>query len=146
MAGEIDMAFGSIYISSASETTVSSANTPYKAAGTTAALQLFNFTMPANNRLTYVGNQPLYFMVQVNISATKASGTASDIQYHVAKNDTLTNISVTRNTSSSAEGAMAVGGVVYLTQNDYVEIYVENLTNTDNLTVQEGTLSAFMVG
>ena len=143
----VELSFGSCYISTPAETTIAGADTPIKAAGTTTALQSNNFTHSGSNRLTYTGTTTLYFNVQALISATKAAGSASDVRFAIAKNGSVvTGMSVSRNVSSTAEGAMACGGIIQMETDDYVEIWVENLDNADNMTVQEGTLTAFTVG
>ena len=142
----LQLQYGCYYISTPAETSITGATTPIKAAGTTTEIASNGFSH-TSNRLTYSGTATLKFVAQGNVSATKASGTGADIRYAVAKNGTIvTGLSVTRNTSSSVEGAMAFGGIVTLATNDYVEIWVENLTNADNLTIQEGSLTVTVAG
>jgi hypothetical protein len=142
----LQLQYGSCYISTPAETTISGATTPTKAAGTTTELATNGFSH-TDNRLTYTGTPTLKFVVNGLVSATKASGTSADIRYAIAKNGTIvTGCSVSRNTTSTAEGAMGFGGIITLATNDYVEIWVENLTNSDNLTVQEGSLTATIAG
>ena len=142
----LQLQYGSCYISTPAATAVVAANTPIKAAGTTTELQTSGFSH-TSNRLTYTGTPTLVFNVMAFMSATKAAGTSADVRYAIAKNGTIvTGCSVTRNTTSSAEGAMGCGGLVSLATNDYVELWIENLTNGDDVTVQEGTLTATIAG
>ena len=142
----LQLQYGCFYVSTPAETSISGATTPTKAAGTTTEIASNGFSH-TSNRLTYSGTATLKFYVQGNVSATKAAGTSADIRYAIAKNGTIvTGLSVSRNTSSTAEGAMAFGGIVTMATDDYVEIWVENLTNSDNLTIQEGSLTVTVAG
>ena len=143
----VEMAFGSYYFSTPAVTTIAAQDTPIKASGTTTALQVNNFTHSGSNRLTYTGTTTLYFQITGLFSATKAAGTGADIRFIIAKNGSVvTGMSVTRNVSSSVEGAMACGGILQLETDDYIELWVENQDNADNMTVQEGSVSAITVG
>ena len=142
----LQLQYGSCYISTPAETSISAQDTPTKASGTTTAMQTNGFSH-TSNRLTYTGTVTLIFDVTGLVSATKAAGTTADVRFAIAKNGTIvTGCSVTRNISSTAEGAIGFGGHIQLATNDYVEIFVENLTNADNLTIQEGSLKAHVVG
>lgn len=132
---------GSLYFSSSSTTSLSAA-TPAKAAGTTTAGTLTNFTMPSDNRLTYTGTTTRTFLVIATISATKSPGSASLVRLHLAKGGSVITGATTRATvSASDEVQLHVSYPVSLATNEYVEIFLEDDTG-DDVTINAGTLSA----
>lgn len=129
---------GTIYISTPTETTVAAANTPLKAAGTTTLLATAqNFTMPANNRLTYTGTPDVLANVSISISMTAAANNKVVTMY-VAENGTPVAASaVERKVGTGADvGALSVQYALTLSTNDYVELFVENNTDDTNLTIE----------
>lgn len=140
------LTFGSIYIDTPVETTLA-ANTPAKAAGTTATMQLAGFSHPSNNRLTYTDATTRVFDVRFDGSVTKSAGGATQSTYYIYKNGSvITGASVGRTiASASDEGAFAVGGQVTLAQNDYIELWFKTDTG-DDLTAAKGVLSAKVLG
>lgn len=121
----------------ATATTISTSGTPVKAAGTTTASSVNQKFTHTSNRLTYSGALTRAFSVEVCGSAT--SGNGKQIGFYVAKNGSVINeseIYVTTNSGSRAEG-VACQTIVELATNDYIEIFVENATDTTNITVTE---------
>lgn len=129
--------YGCIYISSSAATTISVAGTYVKAAGTTTlAASSADVDMPTDNRLRYTGAPDKVFLIAAPISSTCAASNQV-LAYAIGKNgtpDTSTQIKRKIGTGSDV-GAMAVGTVLTLSTNDYVELFVANDTTTGNVTV-----------
>lgn len=120
----------------ATATTISATNTPVKGAGTTvnsAFTQKFNHS---NNRLTYTGSLTQTFKVSANMSI--ASTANNVIGLYIAKNGTPINESETYVTANS--GGRFENGYIHtvlsLSTNDYIEIWVENNTAINNITLE----------
>jgi len=118
-------------------TAVAAKNTEYKAAGTTTSGSLTSKFTNTDNRATYTGSIERIFTVSATLSVT--SGNNNQIGMYVAKNGTVIPESetyMTTNGSGRAEAA-AIQAIVTLATNDYVEIFVENATSVNNITVTE---------
>ena len=129
---------GSMYWSTAVETVISGADTPTKALGTTTVgANLQDFSMPANNRLTYLGRQTTHFLVTAALSMT-AAGNNKQIGLYVAKNGTaIADSEIKRFVGTGSDiGAAAVVTLVELAQDEYVELFVANELDTVNLTIE----------
>ena len=121
----------------ATATTVSATNTEYKAAGTTTSGSLTSKFTNTDNRATYTGSIERIFSVTATLSVT--SGNNNQIGMYVAKNSVIIAESetyMTTNGSGRAEAA-AIQALVTLTTNDYIEIWVENATATNDITVTD---------
>lgn len=130
-------AYGSMYVSSAAETTISGVDTPTKAAGTTTAgVKLRDFTH-ANNRLTYTGVPTRAFIISLSATITSASSNQS-LAFHIAKTGSVAVASLQRRkiATGSDEGSVSVMVELELATNDYVEFFVENKTGSGNITVE----------
>jgi len=142
----VEMAFGSLYFSSAATTTLSAA-TPAKAAGTTAAMLNNNFTASTTNRLTYTGTTTLYFKVECTVTMTH-SGTASTLaSIWLYKNGSVvTGTEIQRDVADTGDfGAGATHAIMQLETDDYVELWVET-SDGDDMQIDFGVLSAVTVG
>ena len=137
-------ASGEIHISSSAATTISAANTPTKAAGTTTletTPAAVGFSMPANNRLRYDGTETKKFQVTVTFTATSASANQL-LAFHLAENGTVnpkTEIGRYVQTANQ-EGAGGIVGLFELATDDYVEVFVENKTGANNITLEYMTM------
>lgn len=128
-AGEITMQ------GNATETVISSTGVAVKVLGTTVLNAITQkFTMPANNRLTYVGAQTKTFKVAISVSFT--SNNNKKIGFFVAKNGSLILSSEAYFTSSNGSAALNVQSLVTMETDDYIELFVENDTDTSNVTVE----------
>jgi hypothetical protein len=128
---------GVLYITSSTTTTIGSINTPVKIAGTTTAVNLDRMTSPANNRLTYTGSKTRKFEVTASISFTTSSNN-QNISFYVAINGVVqAQTRQQRKTGSSGDiGALALSGIIELSTNDYVEVWVENNSGSANITAE----------
>ena len=120
----------------ATTTTISTVDTPVKALGTTTANTINQKFTHTDNRLTYVGALIRDFQVTATISLT--SGNNKVIGVYVAKNGTVITSSEMYSTTSGSGRAESVTcqTILELNENDYVEIWVENSSNADDVTVE----------
>jgi len=125
--------YGAFYLTSIASTGIGSAGTYYKAAGTTASVDLSNFTMPANNRLTYTGSPT----VRAMIYCTVMEYTPRETGYRLAKNgSSLSETEVRKFAVLSDHLSITLLGAVSLATNDYVELFITNYTDTTAVTVR----------
>lgn len=91
------------------------------------------FTVTTGGRFTYDGVTTSEFLVNCNISGTTASGTQT-ISHYLAKNGTVITASRTqREYASTAVGSPApCTAIVELSNGDYLELYLENETGTND--------------
>lgn len=131
--------FGSFYISSSAATTPAGAGTYLKALGTTTSVSLHRFTMPANNRLTYTGTPDVHAHIAVSVSMTTAANNKV-IGIGVAKNGTMLEHSkLQRKVSTAGDiGSTALHADASLSTNDYLEIWIANITDTTDVTLDLG--------
>lgn len=121
----------------ATATTIANTGTPVKVAGTTTSQSITQKFTNTNNRATFTGAIVRTFRVSAILSCT--SGNNHQIGVYIAKNGNVLNETesyITTGGTGRAEGAK-VQGVVELTQNDFIEIFVENNTAITNITVQD---------
>lgn len=118
-------------------TVISSKGVEYKVAGSTTSSSVTSKFTNTDNRATYVGALTRFFKVTATMSLT--SGNGNQIGAYIAKNGTIvgdSEIYVTTNAGGRAENVM-IQTLVQLTGNDYVEIFVENNTAANNITVTD---------
>lgn len=143
--GGVDSGRAQLYVSSSAETTIGTAGTFVKAAGTTTlttAPAAKGWSMPTNNRLRYDGVADRLAVVHCPLSL-QAAGTAVDLSIRLAKNGTtIADTEITlRVASASQDGAVSTVGLVEVSNGDYIELWVANETDTTNLTVTKMTLA-----
>ena len=136
-------AHGGMYISTAIETSIAGTSTDgsnaVKALGTTTAFaSLQDMDMPASNRLRYTGAANRLFTIQVAIS-TIAAANSKVFGWYLAKNGTvITESLITRKQGTGADvGALALLWQIELAQNDYIEVFLEDQTDTTNATMNQ---------
>ena len=121
----------------ATATTISAISTPVKIAGTTTSASVTQKFTNTDNRATYIGSFVRYFKVTATLSAT--SGNNNQVGVYIAKNGAIINESEVYGTTSGTGRAenIVVQTLVKLSTNDYIEIFVENATATNNVTVTD---------
>jgi hypothetical protein len=128
---------GNYYMTNnATVTTISTVDTPVKALGTTTANAINQKFTHTDNRLTYVGALIRDFQVTATVSLT--SGNNRVIGVYVAKNGVVISSSEMYSTTSGSGRSESVTcqTILELNENDYVEIWVENSSNSDDITVE----------
>lgn len=133
--------FGLCYVTTPAESTISVAGTYVKGAGTTTSVGLHRFTMPVNNRLTYTGTPDIHVFYTATLSMTTA-GTNVVLGFKIAKNDVVVADSeVHRKVATGTDvGAAPLQGGLSMSTNDYLELWVANITNTSNITLELASL------
>lgn len=124
-------------------TTIPAANTPVKLAGTTASSDLQWFSESGDNELTYISTQPIE--VEIKAVLTLSGGNADQVQIIIRQWDDSSgayiDLSVsgaaTMNQSGRAEG-IASFGYASLSENDRLEVWVENLSDSSDITAKIG--------
>jgi hypothetical protein len=123
----------------ATATVVSATNVEYKAEGITTLDTSVSqkFSMPVNNRLQYDGAINRQFRCTAMLTVT--SGNNVQVGVYFGKNGTpIVNSEMYATTDGNGRFEnMAVQTVVELTQGDYMEVFVENATNTTDITLAD---------
>ena len=128
---------GNLYmLNNTTATVISGSGVPTKVLGTTTANAINQKFSHSDNRLTYTGGLIRDFQVSVTTSLT--SGNNNVIGVYVAKNGTILTESEMYGTTSSAGRAESIScqTILEMEENDYIEIWVENNTATQNITVE----------
>lgn len=139
---------GEMYLT-ATALTALTATTPAKAAGTTqlsTGITNVDFDHPASNRLRYTGAVTKSAHIACSFSVT-SSGNGKLYEFTVAKNGTpIPGSEVQRKIGTGADvGTGAIHTAVDLAQNDYLELWVENLTDGTDATIETLNLFAMMM-
>ena len=121
----------------ATATTISAVSTPVKISGTTTSASVTQKFTNTDNKAEYIGSFTRFFKVTATLSAT--SGNNNQVGVYIAKNGTLIPESEVYGTTSGTGRAenIVVQTLVQLSTNDYIEIFVENATATNNVTVTD---------
>lgn len=128
-------------------TNIAAQNTLYMLEGTTTASDLQWFSAPGDNNLTYISTQPIEVEVKAIVTL---SGTNNDQVQIVIRQyddsassyiDLSSSGAATMNAGGRAEGISALA-YASLSENDRIEVWVENLSSTNNVTAKIGGLIA----
>lgn len=146
--------FASTYISSSATTTISNPNEWTKAAGTTTDVNLHRFSgktlLSVDNRLQYTGTPDVHVhgVVSFTSSAAVPAKTLEYAAYHyddsAASGAILTHSIMARYHGATDIGTGAIHFDAMLETNDYVEFWVRNITDSNNLTINY--MYMFMMG
>lgn len=120
----------------ATATDIITVATPIKIAGTTIAGANNQRFDHATNKLTYTGARTRDFFVSVTATLT-AGGSNDEYGFYIAKNGVEINESeqyVTANTAGRVE-SVALQAIIELSTTDYVEVFMENITDNSDGTI-----------
>lgn len=139
---------GSIFMDNATDltaTVITAPDTPVKVAGNTIVgnLQRFDDDGGTQNRLRYVGSTSRRFLFMGAFGCR--AGNNRQIAVGLAVNGIPvpnTFFFATTNGVGRAE-AVPINGSLLLGENDYVEVWVENRDNSQNITVENGSIHVF---
>lgn len=123
-------------IGNAVATAIATINTPVKVDFGTGWLTDLQDQWASDNTgtHTYTG-PPQTFHITGSINAQNVTGNAKIFRWYIAKNGVIVTASVSqREYSSSLAGSIAMTGLVDVVTGDFLEIYVENTTDTTNIT------------
>ena len=122
----------------ATATALTNRYTFYKVAGTTTSGSYVRKFLLSNNRATYVGSRPGYYLITACMSFSTANN--NEIAFRVAKDGAPIDSSETKATAGSSGRAESVTaqGVVFLSSGSYVEMFAANNTSANStLTVSD---------
>lgn len=133
-------------VDNATATAIAAANTPVKAAGTTLvnnsplSVNAVDFDMPANNRVRYIGTSTIAVGVNYAISATSATANQT-FGFYLYKNGVNIGLGFkqesTMSTATTSRTGATAYGFVEMATNDYLEVFVENQTAANAITVRQ---------
>jgi len=132
-----DLAYAESYLQGNSTATViASTSTPVLIAGTWAFGVNTGFTQTSGGRFTYNGSTTAVMTIHASITLDPVSASNQNLSLYVAKNGAV--IAATRISASIANGLtqnLALSTNQSFATNDYVELFVQNSTSTDNILV-----------
>ncbi len=111
--------------------------------GTSLAALVQRFDSPSSGRLRYTGPVPIATKIIATVSMTSAQNNQV-IELGIAVNGVVKSETVVqRKTGTGSDvGSASVVGLVSLDFNDYVEIFVRNITSASNITLTHLTMLA----
>ncbi len=141
---------GALYFATPAATAIAAGGTPLKAAGTTAALgtATADMTVATTNRLTYTGAATRTFLVMATvrlICAADAKVLGLRLYAHATGGTAaaITGGAITYTHVTAAAGdAVSVNALVTLSTSGFVELWVSNETDAEDVTVSLGQLVA----
>jgi hypothetical protein len=132
-----DQIYGQVTMQgNATATTIATQGTPVKVAGTWVVQTESNFTGNTTGRLTYNGSTTEVVSASVSITFSHAAGGTDDLAVYIAKNGSVITASkLTRAVTGSARGNVGTFFNVSMDTSDYLEVFVANDSDTNNITV-----------
>ena len=134
---------GQVYMQgNATATVIASTSVPVLVAGTWTVDLQSQMTGTTAGRLTYTGTTTQYMRVNAALSLDPISGANQDLQVYLAKNGTvIAGSRIETIVTHLAHQAVPLTWQLQMATNDYIEIFVQNLTATNNITVSRVVLS-----
>jgi len=132
-----DQIYGQVTMQgNATATTIATQGTPVKVAGTWVVQTESNFTGNTTGRLTYNGSTTEVVSATVSITFSHAAGGSDDLAVYIAKNGSVITASkLTRAVTGSNRGNVGTFFSVSMDTSDYLEVFVANDSDTNNITV-----------
>lgn len=124
-------AYSFIYFNNnTTSTTLTNLDTFYKIAGATTVVKQQRFTA-TNNRLTYIGKEPILGKVLVIIGA-KAPSNGAEFTIAIAKNGTLITAPIASmgSTTNNQSFQISFNTEVDMITNDYIEVFIKSSTSS----------------
>lgn len=128
---------GALYMQDNAIATTITVDVPTKAAGTTTLNTSSQRFSHSNNRLTYIGALTRLFSVSATLSLF--SGNNQVVAVYIAKNGAVVNESaIKENTDGNGRTSnFGVQAIMELDENDYIEVWIENQTSGQSITVEQ---------
>jgi hypothetical protein len=134
---------GQVYMQgNTTATVIASTATPVLVAGTWTVDLSTNATCTTAGRITYTGATTQILKINAALSLDPASGSNQDLQVYLYKNGSAiagSRMEAKINTNEHKEVSLVYQ--ISMAINDYIEIYVQNSTATNNITVSRAVLS-----
>ena len=117
-------------------TTIATQGTAVKVAGTWVTQIESNFTADTTGRLTYDGTTTEVVSANVSITFSHGGIGSDDLAVYIAKNGSvITGSKLVRTVGATDKGNVGTFFNVSMETSDYLEVFVANDTDTDNITV-----------
>jgi hypothetical protein len=144
ISNDLASIYGVVYMQgNATATVIASTSTPVKVGGTWTTDIASSFTATTGGRLTYTGTETQVVRIDCALTLSPVSGANQHISAYIAKNGSVVTASRQQaHISNGADMNMSVCWQSSLATNDYIEVFVQNGTATNNITVSRIVLSA----
>jgi len=108
----------------------------------TTPVNLSRVTSSIDNRLTYTGTKTKAFKYTCSLSLTAAANNKT-FNFYLAKNGAILPESkqITKIASGADVRGVSLSGIVYLSTNDYIEVWIENTSDDTDVTIEALNLS-----
>lgn len=127
----------------ATATVITATSTPVLVLGTWVIERTSQFIGTAAGRLTYKGGKDATIPVTIGITAETVSGLNKDVNFYLYKNGTQIANSKTRALLSQNDVKnQSVLWQLVMSTDDYLELFVENVTDTTNVLVEDAKFRA----
>jgi hypothetical protein len=127
---------GEFYFVGNSTETPLTQNTPVKITGPTYSNGTSSTNMSLSpGRVTYTGTGTIDIKISCTISANNIDGGSPDYIFYVAKNGLLIAKSQIERDIGGSEASITIQCLETMTTNDYIEIFVENVSNNNDIVV-----------
>jgi len=140
-----DNPFGVVTIhGNSTATTIAGTASPVLASGVWTPGETENFVASTAGRLTYTGAETSRFNINAAVTMLRATGSGSiDVSLYVAHNGSVNaTTKCVDSTSHSNRHEVSLPFSLEMAQNDYIELYIANEENTDDLTVTDAIFMA----
>lgn len=143
ITNELANIYGQVYMQgNATATVIASTATPVKVAGTWTVDIQESFTGTTGGRLTYTGTTTQVIRVSAVLSLSPSSGSNQHVSAYIAKNGSVVAGSRQEaHISNGSDMSMSISYQLSMATNDYVEVFVQNATATNNIVVSRIVLS-----
>jgi hypothetical protein len=131
------VSMGSCYWEDNVTVTTTPLNVWTKVAGTTTALMQKEFNMPVTNRLEYTGAKTKHFHIVCQFSVISAGANDRSVEFSFYKNGSRIVPKLAGNAHSGRPSSLALHTDVMLATNDYLELFMRNISTSDNMTVTQ---------
>jgi hypothetical protein len=144
ISNDLASIYGVVYMQgNATATVIASTSTPVKVGGTWTTDIASSFTATTGGRLTYTGTETQVVRIDCALTLSPVSGANQHISAYIAKNGSVVTASRQQtHISNGTDMNMSVCWQSSLATNDYIEVFVQNGTATNNITVSRIVLSA----
>lgn len=120
------------------QTVISAINTPVQVNAVWTKGVSERFLLDPNGTWTYTGLEPIDVSLTAIATLNNAGGGTDTLSMYIGKNGSA--VSETKSTADiNTEGVIAAQGLISLVTNDTLELFVENNSDTSNITVSDST-------
>lgn len=134
--------YGELHITATATTVIAVAGTYVKMAGTTTLDSALNFSASGNNRLVCnsLVTSNYFLSLSVSMQTTSSNQTLAIRVYKNGVAETSSTMT-TRAETANTPCLLSLNQIINLATNDYIEIWVTNITNNNNITAINATLT-----